>query len=122
MKRLLVETADREGSPVERAISPQGNSDAAPAHRVREGIPTGVVNIPRRYSHTPVETADLNDAANALRLIEAVASLTVSLLAPVIIGRSSARATLTPTWKPPESADSLPKRSRSKGPSAPTSS
>lgn len=45
----------------------------AAVHLTREGIPAGVVNIPRRYSHTPVETADLNDAANALRLLEAVA-------------------------------------------------
>jgi len=73
LKRLLLETAKREGVPVQPAIFIQGNSDAAAVHLVREGIPTGVVNIPRRYSHTPVETADLNDAANALRLIEAVA-------------------------------------------------
>ena len=73
LKRLLLETAEREGIPVQPAIFTQGNSDVAAVHLVREGIPSGVVNIPRRYSHTPVETADLNDAANALRLLEAVA-------------------------------------------------
>jgi endoglucanase len=73
LKRLLLETAEREGIPVQPAIFTQGNSDVAAVHLVREGIPAGVVNIPRRYSHTPVETADLNDAANALRLLEAVA-------------------------------------------------
>lgn len=73
MKRLLLETAEREGITVQPAIFTQGNSDVAAVHLVREGIPAGVVNIPRRYSHTPVETADLNDAANALRLLEAVA-------------------------------------------------
>ena len=73
LKRLLLETAEHEDIPVQPAIFIQGNSDAAAVHLVREGIPTGVVNIPRRYSHTPVETADLNDVANALRLIEAVA-------------------------------------------------
>ena len=72
MKRLLLETAEREGIAVQPAIFTQGNSDVAAVHLVREGIPSGVVNIPRRYSHTPVETADLNDAANALRLLEAV--------------------------------------------------
>ncbi|HET8631206.1 MAG TPA: M20/M25/M40 family metallo-hydrolase [Thermomicrobiales bacterium] len=72
LKRLLLDTAEREGIPVQPAIFTQGNSDVAAVHLVREGIPAGVVNIPRRYSHTPVETADLNDAANALRLIEAV--------------------------------------------------
>ena len=72
MKRLLLETAEREGIAVQPAIFTQGNSDVAAVHLVREGIPSGVVNIPRRYSHTPVETADLNDAANALHLLEAV--------------------------------------------------
>ncbi len=73
MKRLLLETAEREGIAVQPAIFTQGNSDVAAVHLVREGIPAGVVNIPRRYSHTPVETADLNDAANALRLLEVLA-------------------------------------------------
>lgn len=73
LKRILLATAEREGIPVQPAIFTQGNSDAAAVHLVREGVPTGVVNIPRRYSHTPVETADLNDAVNALRLLEALA-------------------------------------------------
>ena len=37
-------------------------------------------------------------------------------LMPLTIGRPSARATRTPTWKPPASADSLPNRSTSNGP------
>ncbi len=73
LKRILLETAAREGIPVQPALFTQGNSDVAAVHLTREGIPAGVVNIPRRYSHTPVETADLNDAANALRLLEVVA-------------------------------------------------
>ena len=72
LKRLLLDTAAREEIPVQPALFTQGNSDVAAVHLVREGIPAGVVNIPRRYSHTPVETADLNDAVNALRLLEAV--------------------------------------------------
>ncbi len=73
MKRLLLETAAAAGIPVQAAIFTQGNSDVAAVHLVREGIPAGVINIPRRYSHTPVETADLNDAAGALHLLELVA-------------------------------------------------
>jgi len=73
MKRLLLETAEAAGIAVQPAIFTQGNSDVAAVHLVREGIPAGVINIPRRYSHTPVETADLNDAAGALHLLELVA-------------------------------------------------
>lgn len=73
LKRLLTETAAEAGIPVQPAIFTQGNSDVAAVHLVREGIPAGVINIPRRYSHTPVETADLNDAAGALHLLELIA-------------------------------------------------
>ena len=39
-------------------------------------------------------------------------------LMPLTIGRTSACATRTPIWKLPESALSLPNRTRSNGPSA----
>ena len=39
-------------------------------------------------------------------------------LIPFTIGRPRAWATRMPTWNPPESAASLPKSSRSNGPSA----
>jgi putative aminopeptidase len=46
------------------------NSDAAAVHLVREGILTGVVNLARRYSHSPVETLDINDCVGATLLLE----------------------------------------------------
>jgi putative aminopeptidase FrvX len=36
---------------------------------VREGIPTISVGVPRRYSYSPNEMVDLNDAAAAVRLL-----------------------------------------------------
>ena len=50
-----------------------GNSDAAAVHLVRAGVPTGIVNLARRYSHSPVEVLDIHDAVGALDLIEAFA-------------------------------------------------
>jgi endoglucanase len=38
-------------------------------HLVREGIPTISVGVPRRYSYSPNEMIDLNDAAAAVRLL-----------------------------------------------------
>ena len=72
MLDLLLDTAATEGIPVQRALFYGGNADAAAVHLVRGGIPTGVINIARRYSHSPVETLDANDAVDALRLVEAV--------------------------------------------------
>lgn len=45
-------------------------TDAAAVHLRGEGIPTGVLGLPRRYSHSPVCTFDINDAVGAVRLLE----------------------------------------------------
>jgi endoglucanase len=73
IKRLLLTTAEREQIPVQPALFTQSMSDLVAVHLARAGIPAGAINIPRRYSHSPVETADLDDALHALRLMEAIA-------------------------------------------------
>jgi endoglucanase len=73
MVRFLERSAQRANVPVQRGVFYGGNSDAAAVHLVRAGIPTGIVNLARRYSHSPVETLDLNDAAHALGLLERAA-------------------------------------------------
>jgi endoglucanase len=72
MRDLLLGAATELGLPHQRGIFYGGNSDAAAVHLVRSGVPTGIVNIARRYAHSPVETLDINDAVGALALIEAV--------------------------------------------------
>ena len=72
MRDLLLRTATAQGIPHQRALFYGGNSDAAAVHLVRAGIPTGIINIARRYSHSPVETLDINDAVASLHLLEAV--------------------------------------------------
>ena len=37
----------------------------------REGVATGVLGIPNRYMHSPVETISLDDLDNAARLLAA---------------------------------------------------
>lgn len=39
----------------------------------REGIPTGVLSVPLRYMHSPVETVSLDDLEHAARLLAAFA-------------------------------------------------
>lgn len=51
-------------------------TDAAAVYLRRDGIPTGVLGLPRRYAHTPICTFDLNDAVGAVRVLqEFVASM-----------------------------------------------
>ena len=48
-------------------------TDADAIHIARAGVPTGVVSVPLRYMHTPVEMVQLDDVSNAARLIAAFA-------------------------------------------------
>ena len=48
-------------------------TDADRTFLSREGIPTGVVSIPLRYMHSPVEMAQLSDVEQCARLIAAFA-------------------------------------------------
>lgn len=71
---LLVETAEEEGIDHTIGASGRGTSTDADALQVsRSGIPTGLVSIPLRYMHSPVELVDLADVEATVRLVAAFA-------------------------------------------------
>ena len=66
----LVEAA--EAAEIPYTISPSARytgTDADAIHLSRGGIATGVVSIPLRHMHSPVEMVQLDDVANVARLI-----------------------------------------------------
>jgi putative aminopeptidase FrvX len=69
---LLYETAEREQIPftVEASARSTG-TDADAVHISRAGVPTGLVSIPIRYMHSPVELVQLDDVYACARLIAA---------------------------------------------------
>jgi endoglucanase len=72
---LLVETAEEEG--IEYSISASGrgtSTDADVLQISRAGIPTGLVSIPLRYMHSPVEMVDLRDVEATVELLAAFAA------------------------------------------------
>jgi putative aminopeptidase FrvX len=71
---LLYETAQAEKIPftVEASARVTG-TDADAVHLSRGGVPTGLVSIPIRYMHSPVELVQLDDVHACARLIAAVA-------------------------------------------------
>ncbi len=72
---LLVETAEEAGIEHTVAASGRGTSTDADAIQIsRSGIPTGLVSIPLRYMHSPVELVDLGDLEAAVELIAAFAA------------------------------------------------
>jgi endoglucanase len=71
---LLHETAEQEKIPFTvEAIGRNTGTDADAVHLARGGIPTGLVSIPLRYMHSPVELVQLDDVHAAARLIAATA-------------------------------------------------
>jgi endoglucanase len=72
---LLHETAEAEGIPFTVASTGRGTgTDADAIHLSRAGIPTALVSVPLRYMHSPVELCELDDVANAAKLIAAFAT------------------------------------------------
>ena len=71
---LLSETAEAEGIAVSVEVS-RGvtNTDADAMYLSRVGVATGLVSIPLRYMHTPVELVELADVENVIRLLVAFA-------------------------------------------------
>ncbi len=68
VKRLLLEVAKEEDIPYQLEVLSGGTTDATIIALNKEGVPAGVISIPTRYIHSPVEVLDLGDCVNATRL------------------------------------------------------
>jgi endoglucanase len=68
--RKLSELAEAHGIDVQpNGLSKAASNDAAAMQLSRGGVATGLVAIPNRYMHSPVEVASLRDIENAAELI-----------------------------------------------------
>lgn len=67
---LLVKTAKKEKIPYQIVAAPRGTgTDANALQLSRGGVATGLVSVPNRYMHTPVEMVDLKDVQNCSKLL-----------------------------------------------------
>lgn len=69
--------AAAEGAGIEYTVEASGRytgTDADAYQISQAGLPTGLVSIPLRYMHSPVETVDLNDVEGAVELLVAFAT------------------------------------------------
>ena len=70
----LYEAAEAEGFPFTiESLGRATGTDADAIHLSRAGVPTGLVSVPSRYMHSPVEMVGLQDIDAAARLIAAFA-------------------------------------------------
>ncbi|QQO10293.1 M42 family metallopeptidase [Breznakiella homolactica] len=74
VESLLCGTAERISVPLQRAsmLGFQYATDASALGYANGGIAAGILALPRRYSHSPVEFADLADAGGAVKILKTV--------------------------------------------------
>ncbi len=69
VRDVLIKTAERHKIPYQLEVGEGGTTDATAIHLTREGIPSGVVSVPTRYIHSPVEVASIRDYENLVKLL-----------------------------------------------------
>jgi endoglucanase len=70
--KMLTGAADRAKIAYQPAVHPRrGGTDATVMQVSRAGVATGVVSVPLRYMHTPVEMLSLKDLENTAKLVAA---------------------------------------------------
>jgi putative aminopeptidase FrvX len=69
--RWLRETADKAEIPYQLQVGNGGHTDATAISITKSGIPCGVVTVPTRYIHSPVEVLSLRDLELGGKLIAA---------------------------------------------------
>lgn len=68
--RAFIESAAKENDiPYQREVLRAGGTDTGAIQRTARGILSGCISVPTRYIHTPVETVDMRDVDNAVRLV-----------------------------------------------------
>ncbi len=69
---LVTGAAREEGIPFQVSVNPGGTgTDANPMQLNRAGMATGLLGVPLRYMHTPVEVLSLKDIEDCARLMAA---------------------------------------------------
>lgn len=60
---------DRADIPYQLDVGSGGTTDATAIHLTKTGIPTGVISVPTRYLHSPIEVLSLADLDKSAQLI-----------------------------------------------------
>lgn len=69
VRNLMESTAAAHNIPCQPEVLNGGGTDSGAIHLSRGGIRSGVLSIPCRYVHSPVETVDMDDMENGVKLL-----------------------------------------------------
>ena len=67
--KWICEAADKNKIPYQLDVSSGGTTDATAIFLTKSGIPTGVLSVPCRYIHSPVELLSLDDLDKSAELM-----------------------------------------------------
>ncbi len=68
LKRLVIETAEKEKIPYQLSVVARGGTDAGRFHISRSGCPSIVIGVPVRHIHSHAAMVNLGDIENAVKL------------------------------------------------------
>ena len=71
VKNALVSLADEKEIPFQLEVFPGIGTDGGAMSLANNGVPTGVLSIPSRYAHSPVEVIDMGDLVATKELLKA---------------------------------------------------
>lgn len=69
VRKWLTETAKKNNMKFQVEVMSGGASDASITPTIREGIPSGSLNVPTRYIHSPIEVIDMEDIKDTVKLV-----------------------------------------------------
>lgn len=75
----MEKTAEKENIPTQREILLFGGTDARAIQISRDGVPSGCLSIPSRYTHSPSEMVDWDDVQQSVDLLVAMLSAPANL-------------------------------------------
>lgn len=70
VRNRLIKVAENHSIPYQLEIFPGIGTDAGALNLSKNGVPSGVISIPSRYAHSPVEVIDLRDLDNCVELLK----------------------------------------------------
>lgn len=71
VKNHLVKLAKERDIPYQLEVLTGIGTDAGALHQQKGGVATGVISIPNRYTHSPIEMVDVGDLEAAYQLLKA---------------------------------------------------
>ncbi|HWO97672.1 MAG TPA: M42 family metallopeptidase [Bacillus sp. (in: firmicutes)] len=74
VREMIEEQSEKANVPLQTLtlIGDFYTTDAASLALTNKGVPVGIVSTPRRYSHSPVELVNLNDAEGVLKIVKGI--------------------------------------------------